>query len=123
MAVLVVESETVRLPPTFDVPSNSAPARVRLALPLAPLVFSDAAPVRTLAEVSVIVAFDAEVLKEEVPVIVNTPVWVKLPVLSTTVSVPPTVDAAKAVARLFVRLTLPPVAPVVTVTAPVSRLD
>ncbi len=88
IAVLVVESTTVRLPPTLDVPNTSAPARVRLALPEAPVVLSVTAPVSALAEFSVIVAFEADVVKDDVPVTVSRPVWVRLPVLSTIVRLP-----------------------------------
>ena len=65
---------TVRLPPTLEAPSTVALALVRLALPVAPLVFSDAAPVSRLALVSVIVASAAEVVNADVPVTVSTPV-------------------------------------------------
>ena len=76
------------------------PARslVRLALPLAPVVFSVTAPVSRFACVSVIVAFEAEVVKEEVPPTVSTPVWVRLPVESVTARLPPTLEAARTVA-------------------------
>ena len=64
-----------------------APAFVRLALPLAPVVESVTAPVRAFAEVSVIVALHADVVNDDVPVTVRAPLWVRFPVLSTTVSV------------------------------------
>jgi hypothetical protein len=67
-------SVTVRLPPTFEAPSTVALALVRLALPLAPLVLSDAAPVSRLALVSVMVASVAEVVNEDAPVTVKAPV-------------------------------------------------
>jgi len=45
---------------------------------VAPLVFTETAPVNRLAWVSVMVPFAAEVVKDEVPVTVATPVCVKL---------------------------------------------
>src|SRR5580658_6928297 len=82
---------TVRLPPTFDAPNAVAWPLVRLALPLAPLVFSDTAPVSRLVEPSVIVAFEAEVVNDEVPPTVTAKSCVRLPALSVTVRLPPTV--------------------------------
>jgi hypothetical protein len=55
----------------FEAPSTVALALVRLALPFAPLVLSDAAPVSRLALVSVMVASLAEVVNEDVPVTVK----------------------------------------------------
>src|SRR3954469_7393516 len=71
-------SVTVRLPPTFEAPSTVALALVRLALPAAPLVLSDAAPVSRLALLSAIVAPDAEVVNEDVVPTVSTPLCVML---------------------------------------------
>src|SRR5215510_7056850 len=117
---------TVRLPPTLDVPRTRPPARslVRLALPLAPLVVSDTAPVSRLALVSVIVAFEAEVVNDEVPPTVSTPFCVRLPSVLTTVRLPPTLDVPRTrpPVRLLVRLALPLAPLVVSDTAPVSRL-
>src|ERR1700679_3445959 len=105
-------SVTVRLLPTFEVPNTVALPLVRLALPLAPVVLSDTAPVSRLVEPSVIVAFDAEVVNEDVPPTVSTPVCVRLPTPSTIVRLPPTLDTAREVAWPLVRLALP-LAPVV----------
>src|SRR6516225_4951930 len=117
-------SVTVRLPPTVEAPSTVALALVRLALPFAPLVLSDAAPVSRLALVSMMVASVAEVVNEDVPVTVSTPVCVRLPSVLTTVRLPPTLDVPKArpPARSLVRLALPLAPLVVSDTAPVSRL-
>jgi len=90
---LPVLSITTRLPPTLEAANVVATLFVRLALPLAPVVESVTAPVRAFAEVSVIVAFDADVVNDDVPVTVRAPLWVRFPVLSTTVKVPPTVEA------------------------------
>ena len=68
------EAVTARLPPTSEAPSTVALALVRPTLPFAPLVFSDAAPVSTLALLSVIVALFAEVVNDDAPVTVSTPV-------------------------------------------------
>src|SRR5262249_22747195 len=114
---------TVRLPPTLEAPSTVALALVRLALPLVPLVLSDAAPVNRLALVSAIVASVADVVNDDVPPTVSTPLCVKLPTASVTVRLRPTLDAASVVATLFVRLASPPVAPVVlNAIAPLSAL-
>src|SRR5262249_11811108 len=86
---------TVRLTPTFEAPSTVALALVRLALPFAPLVLSDAAPVSRLALVSVMVASVAEVVNDEVPPTVSTPVCVRLPSLFTTVRLPVTLDVPR----------------------------
>src|SRR5262249_56514763 len=67
---------TVRLPPTLDVSRTRPLARllVRLALPVAPVVLSDAAPLSALpALVSVMSAFEAEVVNEDVPPTVRAP--------------------------------------------------
>src|SRR5262245_43264194 len=117
-------SVTGMLPPTFDAPSPVALLLVRLALPLAPLVLSDAAPVSRLALLSVMVAFEAEVVNDDVPVTVSTPLCVRLPSVLTTVRLPPTLDVSRTrpLARLLVRLALP-VAPVVlSDAAPLSAL-
>src|SRR5215469_18911569 len=100
-------SVTVRLPPTFEAPSTVVLALVNCALPFAPLVLSDAAPVSRLALVSVMVASVAEVVNDDVPPTVNTPLCVRLPSLFTTVRLPPTLDVPRTrpAARLFVRLT------------------
>ena len=58
----------------MEAPSTVALALVRLTLPFAPLVFSDAAPVNWLALLSVIAAFAAEVVNDDAPVTVSTPV-------------------------------------------------
>src|SRR5215510_12919293 len=115
---------TVRLPPTLDVPRTRPPARslVRLALPLAPLVVSDTAPVSRLALVSVIVAFEAEVVNADVPPTVSTPLCVRLPTESVTVRLPPTFDAPSIVALALVRLALPLAPLVLSDAAPVSKL-
>src|SRR5262245_56355825 len=117
-------SVIVRLPPTFDAPSTVALALVRLALPLAPLVLSDAAPVSRLALLSVMVAFEAEVVNDDVPVTVSTPLCVRLPSVLTTVRLPPTLDVPRTrpPAKALVRLALPLAPLVVSDTAPVSRL-
>src|SRR5260370_42435650 len=86
-------SDTVRLPPTFEAPSTVALALVRLALPFAPLVVSDAAPLSRLALVSVMVASVAEVVNDDVPPTVSTPLWVRLPGELATGRMPPTIDA------------------------------
>jgi len=115
-----VPSTIARLPPTDDVPNASALPLVRLALPLAPVVLRETAPVKAFAAVvSVIVALLVDVVNDDVPVMVCTPLCVRLPVLSITTRLPPTLEAANVVATLFVRLALP-LAPVVeSVTAPV----
>src|SRR6516162_975415 len=115
-------SVTVRLPPTFEAPNTVALALVRLALPFAPLVLSDAAPVSRLALVSVIVASVAAVVNEEVPVTVSAPLWVRLPSVLTTVRLPPTLDAPSTIALLLVRLALPLAPLVLSEAAPVSKL-
>src|SRR6516225_1734995 len=119
---LPTESVTVRLPPTFEAPSTVALALVRLALPFAPLVLSDAAPVSRLALLRVIVAFEAEVVNDEVPPTVSTPLCVRLPTRSVIVRFRPMLDAASTVATLFVRLAsaVPPV--VFSAIAPLSAL-
>ena len=122
---LPTTSVTVRLPPTLEAPSTVARLLVRLALPFAPLVLSDAAPVSRLpALVSVMVAFDAEVVNEDVPPTVSVPLCVRSPSELTTVSVPPMLDvpSTSPPARLLVRLALPVVPVVLNDTAPVSRL-
>src|SRR5262249_49924495 len=98
---------TVRSPPTFEVPNTVALALVRLALPPVPVALSDAAPVSRLALVSVMVASVAEVVNDEVPPTVSTPLCVRLPSLFTTVRLPLTLEAPRTrpPARLLVRLT------------------
>jgi hypothetical protein len=117
---------TVRLPPTLEAPSTRPPARllVRLALPPPPLVVSDTAPVNRLALLSAIVAFEAEVVNDDVPPTVSTPACVRLPSVAVTVRLPPTLDVSRTrpPARLLVRLALPVVPLVLSDTAPVSRL-
>ena len=95
IAVLAVLSTTVRLPPMLDAASDSAPAFVRLALPLAPLVESVTAPVSTFAEVSVIVAFAADVVNDDVPVIVATLDCVRFPLAVVSVRFPLAVIPAR----------------------------
>src|SRR5262249_30948114 len=99
-------SVTVRLPPTFEDPNTVALALVNCALPFAPLVLSDAAPVSRLALVSAMVASVAEVVHDDVPVTVSTvaPDCVRLPTRSVTTRFRPMLDAASVVATLFVRL-------------------
>src|SRR5262249_56929884 len=83
---------TVRLPPTLDVSRTRPLARllVKLALPVAPVVLSDAAPLSALpALVSVMSAFEAEVVNDDVPPTVRAPVCVRLPTVSVTVRLPP----------------------------------
>src|SRR5262249_55236590 len=115
---------TVTAPPTLAVPSTRPPAKalVSCALPLAPLVVSDTAPLSRLALLSVIVALLAEVVNEEVPATVSTPLCVRLPTRSVTTRLPPTFESPSAVALLLVRLALPPVPLVLSEAAPVSRL-
>src|SRR6516225_8158666 len=115
---------TVRLPPTLDVPRTRPPARslVSCALPLAPLVVSDTAPVSRLALLSVMVAFEAEVVNDEVPPTVSTPFCVKLPTEPVTVRLPPTFEAPSTVALALVRLALPFAPLVLSDAAPVSEL-
>src|SRR6516164_6115046 len=115
-------SVTVRLPPTVEAPSTVALALVRLALPFAPLVLSDAAPVSRLALVSVMVASVAEVVNDDVPPTVSAPLCVRLPTRSVIVRFRPMLDAASTVATLFVRLAsaVPPV--VFSAIAPLSAL-
>src|SRR5262249_18288318 len=117
-------SVTVRLPPTFEAPSTVALALVSCALPFAPLVLSDAAPVSRLALVSVMVASVAEVVNEDVPVTVRTPLCVSLPTRSATVRLPPTLDVPRTrpPARSLVSCALPLAPLVVSDTAPLSRL-
>src|SRR5262249_35580663 len=117
-------SVIVRLPPTFDAPSTVALALVRLALPLAPLVLSDAAPVSRLALLSVMVAFEAEVVDDDVPGTVSTPLCVRVRSVLASVRLPPTLDVprTKPPAKALVRLALPLAPLVVSDTAPVSRL-
>src|SRR5262249_59331420 len=100
---------TVRLPPTLDVPRTKPPAKalVRLALPLAPLVLSDTAPVSRLRLLSAIVALAVEVVNDEVPPTVNTALCVRLPTRPVTAKLPPTFEAPSTVASLLVRLALP----------------
>src|SRR5262245_16395880 len=121
---LTTVSVTVRLPPTLDVPRTRPPARslVRLALPLAPLVVSDTAPVSRLALVSVIVAFEAEVVNADVPPTVSTPLCVRLPAASVTVRLPPTFTSPSIVALALVRLALPLAPLVLSDAASVSKL-
>ena len=88
--------------PTDDVPILNAPALVRATL-FAPLLDKDTAPVKALLCVNVIALLPA--LKLEVPGTVNTPVSVIAPP-EEIVKFCPTVDAAKAVAILFVNETL-----------------
>src|SRR5262249_46884270 len=114
---------TVRLPPTVEAPNTVADALARLALPLAPLVLSDTAPIGLLAVlVSVMVAFEADVVNDDVRPTVNTPLCVRLPSRSVTTKLPPTFQSPSTVALLLVRLTLPPVPLVLSDAAPVSRL-
>src|SRR5262245_44300583 len=116
-------SVIVRLPPTFDAPNTVALALVKLALPFVPLVLSDAAPVSRLpALVSVMVAFEAEVVNDDVPPTVSTPVCVRLQTRSVTTRFRPMLEAASVVATLFVRLAsaVPPV--VLSAIAPLSAL-
>src|SRR5262249_20018529 len=90
---------TVRLPPTLDVPRTRPPARslVSCALPLAPLVVSDTAPLSRLALLSAIVALAVEVVNDEVPPTVSTPLCVRLPTRSVTSKLPPTFEAPSTV--------------------------
>jgi hypothetical protein len=119
IAVFVVLSTTVRLPPTLEAASDSTPAFVRLALPLAPVVESVTAPVNAFAEVSVIVALLADVVNDDVPVTVKRAFWVMFPP-ELTVSDPGSVPPVRTVAMLFARLA-ELLAPLVTsVTAPVN---
>src|SRR5262249_16445432 len=115
-------SVTVRLPPTVEAPSTVALALVRLALPPVPLVLSDAAPVSRLALVSVMVASAAEVVDDEVPVTVSTPVCVRLPTRSMTTRFLPMLDAASVVATLFVRLASALAPVVLSAIAPLNAL-
>src|SRR5262249_56367178 len=90
---------------------------------VAPLVLSTVVQVSRLpALVSVMVAFDAEVVKEDVPATVNAAVWVRLPTVSVTVRLPPTLEAPSTVALALIRLALPPVSLVLSDAAPVSKL-
>jgi hypothetical protein len=59
-----------------------------------------------LALLSAIVAFAAEVVNDDVPVTVSTPVCVRLPSALKTVRLPPTVEAPRTSppARLLIRL-------------------
>src|SRR5262249_54442438 len=89
---LPIALTTVTVPLTLDVsrPSPLARLLVRLALPVAPVVLSDAAPLSALpALVSVMSAFEAEVVNEDVPPAVSAPVCVTLPAVSGIISVPP----------------------------------
>src|SRR6516165_4355761 len=113
---------TVRLPPRVEAPSTVAEALVSCALPLVPLVLSDTAPVSRLALLSVMVAFEAEVVNDEVPPTVSTPVCVRLPTESVTVRLPPTLTSPSTVALALVRLALPLAPLVLSNAAPVSRL-
>src|SRR5262245_1889459 len=116
---------TVRLPPTLDVSRTRPLARllVRLALPVAPVVLSDAAPLSALpALVSVMSAFEAEVVNEDVPPTVRAPVCVRLPTVSIIVRLPPTFDAPNTVALALVSCALPFAPLVLSDAAPVSRL-
>src|SRR5262249_20533448 len=115
-------SVIVRLPPTFEAPSTVALALVKLALPFAPLVVSDAAPVSRLALLSVMVAFEADVVNEDVPPTVSTPLCVRLPTESVTVRFRPMLEAASVVATLFVRLASAVPALVLSAIAPFSAL-
>src|SRR5262249_36923958 len=117
-------SVTVRLPPTSEAPSTVALALVRLASPLAPLVLSDAAPVSSLALLSVMVAFEAEVVNEDVPVTVKAPACVRLPRVPASVRLPSTPAAPRTSppARSLVSFALPLAPLVVSDTAPLSRL-
>src|SRR5262249_30831790 len=113
------------VPPTLDVPRSRPLARllVRLALPVAPVVLSDAAPLSALpALVSVMVAFVAEVVNDDVPATVRAPVCVRLPTRSVTVRLPPTFEVPNTVALALVRLALPFAPLVLSDAAPVSRL-
>src|SRR5262245_32568957 len=119
---LPTESVTVRLPPTFTSPSTVALALVRLALPLVPLVLSDVAPVNRLALVSVMVAFEAEVVNDDVPPTVSTPFCVRLPTGLFTVMLPPTFEAPSTVAFALISCAWPLAPLVLSDAAPVSRL-
>src|SRR5262249_58594301 len=72
--------------------------------------------------VSVLVAFDADVVNDDVPPTVTPPLCVRLPSRFVTTKLPPTFQSPSTVALLLVRLTLPPVPLVLSDAAPVSRL-
>src|SRR5262249_60351235 len=91
-------------------------------LALRPLVVSDHAPVRRLALLSVMVAFVPEVVNDDVPPTVSTPLCVRLPTESVTVLLPPPPEAPSTVALLLVRLALPLAPLVLNDAAPVSKL-
>jgi hypothetical protein len=76
------------------------------------------------ALVSVMAAFDAEVVNEDAPVTVSAPLCVRSPSELTTVSVPPMVEvpSTSPVATLLVRLALPLPPVVLSATAPLSWL-
>src|SRR5215471_16384840 len=113
-----------RFRPMLDAASVVATLFVRLASPLVPpLVLRVTAPVSALlALVSVIVALAVEVVNDDVPPTVSTPVCVRLPTLSVTNKLPPTFESPSTVALLLVRLPLPLVPLVLSDAAPVSRL-
>ena len=112
-----------------SVPWTEAKARlvatllVRLALLVAPVVPSVTPPLSALvALVNVIVALVVVVVKDDAPPTVSAPAWDRLPAVSRTVSVPPMEEAARLVAAWLVRLALPAVPVVFSVTAPVRAL-
>src|SRR5262249_34841946 len=99
---------TVRLPLTLDAPNTVPSAWFICTLPVAALALSGATWVPGLAGVvSVMVASVAEVVNDDVPPTVNTPLCVRLPSLFTTVRLPLTLDVPRTrpAARLLVRLT------------------
>ena len=107
--LLPAEAVTVRLPPTSEVPSTVARLLVRLASPLAPLVLSDNAPGQLVAYQCDGRVHQAEVIEQDAPVTVNTvaPDCVRLPTVSVTVRVPPTVRGPSTVAMPLVSCASP----------------
>src|SRR5262249_59129211 len=70
--------------------------------------------------VSVMVAFVAEVVNDDVPATVKAPVCVRFPTVSVTVRLPPTFEAPSTVALALVSCALPLAPLLLSVTAPVS---
>src|SRR5579883_2763469 len=112
---------TARLPPTVEAAKLVTLPLVRLAFALAPVVLSATGPASRLAPLSVMVPLFAVLVKLAAPATVSTPDCAILPA-ALTVRVPPTLDVAKVVARLLVKLALAPAPVVFNATVPVSEL-
>src|SRR5439155_18224296 len=108
-------------PPSAEAPSCVAALFVRLALPLAALLFNDTAAFGTFVYPSVIVPFAAEVVNDDVPPTVSAPVCDRLPVESTTTRLPPIPEVASTEIGSAVSREVPFAPLVFTDTAPARR--